>query len=88
MPFSSVIVQHSVGFLFLAAMDRDNSELVTNLGLSFNPFKHNQVTNVSFDRYNCVTSAEVATAKSDGFWIEDRKLYVKFVVFKEQGKKP
>lgn len=46
------------------------------------------MTNVGFDRYNCVTSAEVATAKSNGFWIEDRKLYVKFVVFKEQGKKP
>lgn len=61
MPFSSVIVQHSVGFLFLAAMDRDSSELFTNLGLSFNPFKRNKGTNVGFDRYNCVTSAEVAT---------------------------
>ncbi|KAE9466512.1 hypothetical protein C3L33_01562, partial [Rhododendron williamsianum] len=60
----------------------------TNLGLSFNPFKRYKVTNVGFDRYNCVTLAEVATAKSNGFWIEDRKLYVKFVVFKEQGKKP
>lgn len=60
----------------------------TNLELSFNPFKRYKVTNVGFDRYNCVTSAEVATAKSNGFWIEDRKLYVKFVVFKEQGKKP
>ncbi|KAI8541573.1 hypothetical protein RHMOL_Rhmol08G0072700 [Rhododendron molle] len=88
MPFSSVIVQLSVGYLFLAAMDRDSSELFTNLGLSFNPFKRNKVTSVGFDRYNSVTSAEVATAKSNGFWIEDRKLYVKIVVFKEQGKKP
>ncbi|KAI8567011.1 hypothetical protein RHMOL_Rhmol02G0088100 [Rhododendron molle] len=35
-----------------------------------------------FVRYNC------ATSKSKGFWIEDRKLFVKFAAFGTLGKKP
>lgn len=43
------------------------------------PCKRSKVTNRKFGfvRYDCATSAEVAISKANGFWIEDRMLFVK-----------
>ncbi|KAH7844126.1 hypothetical protein Vadar_024608 [Vaccinium darrowii] len=56
---------------------------------AFIPIKRSKVTNrrFGFVRYNCATSAEVAISKANGFWIEDRKLFVKLAAFEVQGKK-
>lgn len=58
--------------------------------VAFIPVKRNKVTNrrFGFVRYNCATSVEVAMSKANGFWIEDKKLFVKFATFEVQGKKP
>lgn len=47
------------------------------------PFKRSKVTNrrFGFVRYDCATSAEVAISKANGFWIDDRRLFVKRAAF-------
>lgn len=51
------------------------------------PFKRSKVSKKRFGfvRYNCASSAEVAISKANGFWIDNRKLYVKMAAFEAQG---
>lgn len=53
------------------------------------PIKRSKVINrrFGFVRYDCASSAEVAIAKANGFWIEDRKLFVKLAAFEVQSNK-
>ncbi|KAH7848047.1 hypothetical protein Vadar_033190 [Vaccinium darrowii] len=54
---------------------------------AFIPLKRSKVTGrrFGFVRYNCSVSADVAITKTNGLWIEDRKLYVKIASFEEKG---
>ncbi|KAH7841728.1 hypothetical protein Vadar_033516 [Vaccinium darrowii] len=54
------------------------------------PIKRSKVTKrrFGFVRYNCASSAEVAISKANGFWIEDRKLFVKWAAFDVRRNKP
>ncbi|KAH7856358.1 hypothetical protein Vadar_000558 [Vaccinium darrowii] len=54
------------------------------------PIKRTKVTKrrFGFVRYNCASSAEVAISKANGFWIEDRKLFVKWAAFDVHRNKP
>ncbi|KAH7850164.1 hypothetical protein Vadar_028690 [Vaccinium darrowii] len=54
------------------------------------PCKRSKVTNrrFGFVRFDCAISAEVAISKANGFWIEDRMLYVNMATFKAQRKNP
>ncbi|KAH7835758.1 hypothetical protein Vadar_029555 [Vaccinium darrowii] len=53
------------------------------------PFKRSKVSKrrFGFVRYNCLSSAEVAISKANGFWIDNRKLFVKMAAFEAQGLK-
>ncbi|KAH7864870.1 hypothetical protein Vadar_009335 [Vaccinium darrowii] len=57
---------------------------------AFIPFKRSKVTNQRFGfvRYICASSAELAISKANGFWIENRKLFVKMAAFEVQSIKP
>lgn len=54
------------------------------------PIKRSKITNrrFGFVRYNCATSIEVAISNANGFWIEDRKLFVKVAAFNIHRNKP
>ncbi|KAH7859110.1 hypothetical protein Vadar_031653 [Vaccinium darrowii] len=54
------------------------------------PFKCSKVSKrrFGFVRFNCASSAEVAISKANGFWIDNRKLFVKMAAFEAQGLKP
>ncbi|KAH7866777.1 hypothetical protein Vadar_024793 [Vaccinium darrowii] len=54
---------------------------------AFIPLKRSKVTGrrFGFVRYNCLVSADVAITKTNGLWIEDRKLFVKLASFEAKG---
>lgn len=52
---------------------------------AFIPLKRSKVTmrRFGFIRYSCAVSTDVAITKTNGIWIEDRKLYVKKASFQD-----
>ncbi|KAH7842413.1 hypothetical protein Vadar_005035 [Vaccinium darrowii] len=89
---------HSMFTLFVDNLPEDVSiawfkNLFNKFGVvrdAFIPLKRSKVTGrrFGFVRYNCSVSADIAITKTNGLWIEDRKLFVKIASFEEKGAYP